>query len=158
MPKVTGLGHVGIFVSDLPRMVDFYSNFLGLEVTDRAADDRIAFLSADPVAEHHEFALARDGGRRTDAQQLSFTVASLADLRAFYSQIKERGFPIDHVVSHGNAFGCYFRDPEGNLVEVYWHTGKDWPQPYSEPIDLSLSEDQLLALLDAMPAFERGNT
>ena len=158
MPKVTGLGHVGIFVSDLPMMVDFYSNFIGLEVTDRAEDDRIAFLSANPAAEHHEFALALDESRHTDAQQLSFTVDSLSDLRVFYAQIQERGYPVDHVVTHGNAFGCYFRDPEGNLVEVYWHTGKDWPQPYSEPIDLSLSEEKLLALLDAMPPYKRGES
>jgi hypothetical protein len=34
---------------------------------------------------------------------------------------------------------------------VYWRTGKDWPQPFGEPIDLRRSEDELRALLDAMP-------
>jgi catechol-2,3-dioxygenase len=152
MPEVTGLGHVGLFVKDPALMVDFYANFLGLTVTDRADDDRIVFLSARPESEHHELALVRNETRRTDAQQISFTVASLSDLRTFYAQIQERGYPVDHVVSHGNAFGCYFRDPEDNQVEVYWHTGKDWPQPYGDPIDLSQSEGELRAVLDRMPA------
>lgn len=152
MPEVTGLGHVGLFVKDPAVMVDFYANFLGLHVTDRAGDDRIVFLSARPEAEHHELALVRDGRRRTDAQQISFTVATLADLRTFYAQICERGYPVDQVVSHGNAFGCYFRDPEANQVEVYWHTGKVWPQPYGQPIDLTRPEEELLGLLERMPA------
>jgi catechol 2,3-dioxygenase-like lactoylglutathione lyase family enzyme len=147
MPSVTGLGHVGLFVKDPDVMVEFYSTFLGMTVSDRGEDDRIIFLSARPEQEHHELVLAKDPSRRTELQQLSFTVGSLADLREFHAQIKVRGYPIDRVVSHGNAFGCYFRDPEGNQVEVYWPTGKIWPQPYGENIDLERSEEELLSLL-----------
>ncbi len=42
MPKVAGLGHVGLFVKDMPKMIDFYTNFLGLTLTDRGPDDRFA--------------------------------------------------------------------------------------------------------------------
>lgn len=150
MTKVSRLGHVGLFVSDPELMLDFYSGFLGMTVTDR--DERRVFLSSRPAEEHHELLLAKNEERHTDPQQLSFVVGSLADLRSFYAQIVERGYPIDHVTSHGNAFGCYFRDPEGNRVEVYWHTGIEWPQPYSDPIDLSLSEAELLGILDRMTA------
>jgi catechol-2,3-dioxygenase len=154
MPRVTGLGHVGLYVRDVEKMIDFYSGFLGLQVTDRADDDRIVFLSARPAEEHHELALARNAELKTEAQQISFTVASLDDLKAFYRQIKERDYPIDRVVNHGNAFGCYFRDPENNRVEVYWHTGKDYPQPHGDPIDLDAPEEELLGLLDDMPVKE----
>jgi catechol-2,3-dioxygenase len=150
MPKVTQLGHVGLFIQDPATMVDFYSGFLGMQVTDREETDKIIFLSARPGEEHHELALAPHETRHTDPQQLSFRVASLADLREFYRQIVERGYPVDRCVSHGNAFGCYFRDPEGNLVEVYWPTGVDWPQPYTLHIDLSLPEGELLKLLGDM--------
>src|SRR5580693_7727212 len=110
MPIVTGLGHVGLFVEDPEVMVEFYSNFLGMTVSDRDGD-RIVFLSARPDQEHHELVLSKDPAQHSELQQLSFTVGSLADLREFHAQIKERGYPIDRVVSHGNAFGCYFRDP-----------------------------------------------
>jgi len=151
MPKVTGLGHVGLYVKDVPKMVEFYSGFLGMEVTDRADDDRIVFLSARPQEEHHELALARSAELKTEAQQVSFTVATLHDLKGFYRQIKERGYPVDRVVNHGIAFGCYFRDPEGNRIEVYWPTGKDFPQPHGDPIDLEASDEALIGVLNNMP-------
>ncbi len=150
MPKVTRLGHVGLFVTDVEKMAEFYSGFLGMTITDR--DERRIFLSTRPKEEHHELLLARNADRHTDPQQLSFVVDSLADLRTFYAQIVERGYSIDHISNHGNAFGCYFRDPEDNRVEVYWHTGIEWPQPFSEPVDLSLSEDELHGVLDKMMA------
>ena len=154
MPKVTGLGHVGLYVNDVPKMVDFYTSFLGLTCTDRADDDRIVFLSARPREEHHEVALAKSADRKTDAQQISFTVGSLKDLKLLYGKIKERGYPIDRVVNHGIAFGCYFRDPENNKVEVYWHTGRDWPQPFANPIDLEQDDAELMRIvrdLDSAP-------
>jgi catechol-2,3-dioxygenase len=150
MPKVTGLGHVGIYVRDPQIMIDFYSGFLGMSVTDRGPDDRIVFLSANPAIEHHEFVLVKSEDRKTDPQQVSFTAASLADLRIFYAEILSRGYPIEMVVNHGNAIGCYFRDPEENVVEVYWHTGRDWPQPYGDPIDLLKSEEELLGIVAAL--------
>ena len=89
MPRVTGLGHVGLFVEDMPMMVDFYSNFLGLTVTDVGLP-RIVFLSARPDEEHHEIALAQaQDGQKTNAQQISFTCGSLHDLKEFYRKINE---------------------------------------------------------------------
>jgi catechol-2,3-dioxygenase len=146
---------VGLYVTDVPKMVDFYSGFLGMQVTDRADDDRIVFLSARPSEEHHELALARNPDIKTEAQQISFTVGSLADLKGFYQQIKQRGYPVDRVVNHGIAFGCYFRDPEGNRVEVYWPTGKEYPQPHGDPIDLEASDRELLDVLENMPEKSR---
>ena len=151
MPRVTGLGHVGLFVQDPAKMVDFYENFLGLTVTDRGEDDRIVFLSARPAQEHHELALVRAPDRKSDPQQVSFTVATLTDLKAFWEGIKARGCPVQRVVNHGIAFGCYIRDPEDNTVEVYWSTGKPYPQPHGDAIDLDLSEEELRAILDNMP-------
>jgi catechol-2,3-dioxygenase len=109
-------------------------------------------LSSRPAEEHHELLLVRDLERHTDPQQLSFVVDSLSDLRDFYAQIVQRGYSIDHVSNHGNAIGCYFRDPEDNRVEVYWHTDLEWPQPFSEPIDLLLSEEDLRGILAKMQA------
>ncbi len=154
MPSVTGLGHVGLYVDDVDKMVDFYSRFLGLKVTDQASDGRITFLSARPEEEHHELALAHSPELKTNAQQISFTVGSLSDLKTFYREIKAHEYPIDRVINHGNAFGCYFRDPEGNRVEVYWHTGRDYPQPHGDAIDLDMSEQELRDIVANMPEKE----
>lgn len=155
MAKVTGLGHVGVYVRDMPAMLAFYTNVLGLEVTDRGEDDRIVFLSARPREEHHELAFVKSPDHRTDAQQISFTVGSLQDLKVLYRRIKAAGRPIERVVNHGIAFGCYFRDPEDNRIEVYWSTGKDYPQPHGDPIDLEADDAELLHILATMPPKER---
>lgn len=152
MPKVAGLGHVGLYVRDVDTMVDFYSSFLGMTKTDQARDGWITFLSARPDDEHHELALVRSATQSSMVQQVSFYVDSLTTLKAFWDGIKQRGYKVDRVINHGNAIGCYFRDPESNQVEVYWKTGKEYPQPHGDAIDLDLSEEEILQVLATMPA------
>jgi catechol 2,3-dioxygenase-like lactoylglutathione lyase family enzyme len=155
MTRVTGLGHVGISVRDMDKMLDFYTRILGLTITDGGGPGgRGVFLSAQPENEHHEFVIGQSDTRRTNAQQISFTVASLDDLRELYHSLKDYGIEQFRVTNHGIAFGCYFRDPEDNYVEVYWSTGMDYPQPHGEPIDLDLSNEELLRVLENMPPKE----
>ena len=59
MPRVTGLGHVGIYVRDLERMVAFYRDVMGMQITKQNWRIGIVFLSADPDAVDHEIALMR---------------------------------------------------------------------------------------------------
>ena len=153
--KVTGLGHVGIFVKDVQKMVDFYTGVLGMTLTDRGVNDRGVFLSARPDEEHHEFVLSQSDENHTFAQQISFTTGSLQDLKELHRKIVDYGCQIDRVVNHGIAFGCYFRDPEDNRVEVYWSTGIDYPQPHGDPIDLSEPDEKLYGLIDHTPAKDR---
>ena len=56
--------------------------------------------------------------------------------------------PINRVVSHGNTVSIYAEDPDGNSVEVYWPTGIDVPQPFGQPMDLTKSEQEILARVD----------
>lgn len=148
MAQTTGLGHVGIYAQDLMKMRDFYTRVIGLQVADEDLDGRgMCFLSADPVSEHHEFVLMK--GRNTPeetqlVQQISFKVPTIQDLREYKQQIEEENLKIDRIVSHGNAFGMYFFDPENNRVELYYRTGFPVPQPHGDPLDLSRSDEELL--------------
>ena len=144
--RVKGLGHVGIYVQDLDRMVEFYRDFLGMTVT--KVSPMAAFLSADPAVRDHEIALIKGRPSLEDPhliQQISMEVASLADLRDFHRRVLERGFPVDMVVSHASAIGCYFRDPEGNPTEVFWLTGLPSWVILAIPIDLDRSDEDLMA-------------
>lgn len=153
MTSVSRLGHVGISIQDMDKMVDFYTRVLGLTVTDGGGPGaRGVFLSAHPETEHHEFVMGVAPDRKTNAQQISFAVGSLEDLKEMYQGVKAYGCKIERVVSHGIAFGCYFRDPEDNIVEIYWPTGVDYPQPVGQPIDLEQSDEELLDVLNNMPA------
>ena len=146
MPRVTGLGHLGIYVRDLERMAAFYRDFLGMTVTKQ--NQGAVFLSGDPAAVDHEIVLARgrpDAGDPHLINQISLRVDTLDDLRVFYRCLRDEGYQIDRVVSHVSAIGCYFRDPEDNRTEVFWLTGKESWATFGEPIDLEQSDEALLA-------------
>ena len=149
MSKVSSLGHVGISVTDMDKMLDFYTRILGLTVTD-GGEGRGVFLSAHPETEHHEFLISPQPDRHTNAQQISFKIESLDELREMYHDIRDYGIDTFRITNHGVAIGCYFRDPENNHVEVYWSTGMDYPQPHGEPIDLDLSTPELVSIIENM--------
>jgi len=48
-------------------------------------------------------------------------------------------------INHGNAWSVYFNDPEGNTIEVYRDSPFHVPQPHGEPLDLTLSDGEILA-------------
>lgn len=120
----------------------------------------MCFMSADPVAEHHEFVLMKGRVTSEDAnviQQISFKVPTIQDLRDYHQRLMAENVKVERIVSHGNAFGMYFFDPEGNRVELYYKTGIPVPQPHGDPIDLSRTDEELLGdarelLLTKMPA------
>jgi catechol 2,3-dioxygenase-like lactoylglutathione lyase family enzyme len=148
MAKVTSLGHVGVYVRDIERSKEFYRDILGLTVSDVSPDSGSVFMTAqDRAVEHHELLLVpgREDGKVV--QQISFRCSSIADLKEFHRLLLERCVPIVRTVSHGNAVGVYFLDPDGNQVEIYWPTGIDWPQPFGKPVDLNASDESILANL-----------
>ena len=158
--------HIGLFVTDLAAMEDFYSRVMGFTVTDRGKLPtpqgfvNLVFLSRDP-AEHHQIVLA--SGRPADLQfnvvnQVSFRVPDLATVKLFHQAI--RGERVSEIapVTHGNAISLYFRDPEGNRLEVFMDTPWYCSQPCREKLDLSKPDDEIMAwterLASALPGFK----
>jgi catechol-2,3-dioxygenase len=145
---IAELGHTGLWVNDLKLMRDFYTRVVGLVVTDEDELAGMVFLSARPEVEHHELVLAvgRVGGRRSRiTHQISWRVESLNDILRLHARFQELGVPIEQEVTHGNAVGIYFFDPEGNRNEVYWHTGRTVRQPFRKTLNLNQSLDAVLA-------------
>ncbi|MET7512240.1 VOC family protein [Streptomyces sp. NPDC005480] len=150
---ITGLGHTGLWVYDLPKMRDFYERVMGLPVTDEDEALQIVFFSARPDEEHHEFVLQT--GRTAaigDKQQhqISWRVESLEDVRTFHRRFEAEGVQVQQEVTHGNAFGIYFFDPEGNRNEVYLRIERDVRQPFRKSIDFGLSQDEIYAEADRL--------
>jgi catechol 2,3-dioxygenase-like lactoylglutathione lyase family enzyme len=153
MARVMGLGHVGIYVTDLERMVAFYRDVMGMQVTKQNWRLGAVFLSADPEAVDHEIALMRGRPSAEDPhliQQISMRVATLDDLRTFHRRLRADGYRIEHVVNHASAIGCYFFDPEGNRTEVFWLTGRPSWVPVANPIDIEQPDEAVLAEVDAL--------
>lgn len=157
--RVAELGHVGLRCWDVARQLDFYTRIIGLTVTDVDEDLGLYFLSARPAYEHHELLLT--GGRDVAAggqliQQISFRCDSLDDVMSFLECFEQEGVPIDMVVSHGNAIGVYFFDPEANRGEVYWPTGMAAKQPYVWHLNLHRdSADVMSSVRDHLADYAR---
>ena len=154
MPKVTSLGHLGFYVRDVERTVAFYRDVLGMTVSDRSPRGSVFMTAQDRLSEHHELLIApgRQEGMTNTIQQISFRCASLSDVKEFYRIFLERNVPIQRIVTHGNTVSIYFEDPDGNSVEVYWPTGIDVPQPFGKPVDLTRTEDEILASVKQLVA------
>lgn len=128
------LGHVNIYVRNAERARAWYAKVLGLH-TYHFAPGRAAFLSAD-LDQSHEVALMQLGDDAPGPQKgqvglnhMAWMVDSLDDLTAAYRRLKENDVKIERIVDHGLSLGIYFRDPDGNGLEVSFELPRDqWPR------------------------------
>lgn len=147
--------HMGFFVRDLERMARFYREVLCFFETDRGdlGPAQLVFLSRNPE-EHHQIVLA--SGRPAEPgfsviNQLSMRVSDVATLRQVRDHAVAHEGVTDMVcVTHGNAVSIYFRDPEGNRIEVFFDTPWYCEQPLREPVDLDRSDEEVLAQAEAL--------
>ncbi len=149
------LTHFGIHAIDLDRMVDFYTRVMGFVISDRGqarSGANVVFMTQNPEC-HHQFVLF--DGRSKDVtynpvNQISFRLDSIDTLKGYREALRKAGIAPERVTDHGNAWAFYFRDPEGNPVEMYCDTPFYTPQPCGEPLDLDQSNDEILRRTEAM--------
>lgn len=86
-------------------------------------NEALAFVSYDE--EHHRIALinipqlADKAPGTSGMDHMAFTYASLADLAANYTRLKaEEGIAPFWAINHGPTTSLYYRDPDGNQVEL----------------------------------------
>lgn len=162
--------HMGLSVKDIDRMESFYTGVLGFTVTDRGevAGLKLVFLSRDPL-DHHQIVLATGRPDSLPANtvnpmfgpsinQISFKLGGLGDLRELKQRLEEFGTDNLFPGNHGIAWSIYAHDPEGNNLEFFVDT--DWYilQPFLIPLDLSKSDEEIVAetkaLCEASEGFE----
>ena len=127
------LGHVNIFVRNVEASQKWYTDVLGLHTYD-LMPGRAAFLSAD-LNQSHEVALIQVGDDapgqakgQVGLNHMAWMMHSLDDLKEIYQRLKEKQVKIDHVSDHGISVGIYFRDPDGNGLEVSYELPRsEWP-------------------------------
>jgi catechol 2,3-dioxygenase-like lactoylglutathione lyase family enzyme len=161
--------HIGFHATDVDRQADFYKSVLDFTETDRGTLPgpngplRLIFLSRDPD-EHHQIVLVSGRPERLDfnvINQVSLKADSLQTLIDFYHRVQAAGVAELVPVTHGNALSVYFRDPEGNRVELYWDLPWYVSQPCRVVAPFELPAEELLAWAEAhargLPGFkERG--
>lgn len=141
------LSHIGIYVTDMDRMREFYTRLLGFQVMDQGELRnrlRLTFLSKDPK-DHHQIVLVsgREPGTRSTINQITFRVASIREVRAMHELLVANKVDGIDPVDHGNAWSVYFLDPEGNRLEFFCDTPWYVAQPRRTRLDFTLSDAQI---------------
>jgi catechol-2,3-dioxygenase len=155
MTKRKGLtfSHVGFYVNQVQAMADFYVQVLDFTVTDRGKLDtpngpvELVFLSRDPD-HHHQIVLASgrpDPLAFNTINQISLIADSLETLQEFHTRLQDAPVTDVQPVTHGNALSIYFRDPEGNRIELYLDLPWYVSQPARVPLPIELPGEQLMA-------------
>lgn len=155
--------HVNLKTTRLQEMIDWYGEVVGTEVVFK--DDTGAWLSNDGA--NHRVALLAfpgfvddpDKDTRTGMHHCAFELESFPDLNANYLRLRERGITPDICIDHGMTFSYYYRDPDGNHVELqcdnfgHWAASKEWMQRSEEfhanPIGHFVDPEKVAAALAA---------
>ena len=123
MIQARRLGHVVLNVRDAAKSKEFYTRTLGLRVAHEDLQRGTVFLSFG--REHHDLALFQMAtGEPPDATQpglhhMAWQLGNFEELQAAYRELKAIGVPVESTVEHNVTRSVYFRDPDGNRVELF---------------------------------------
>jgi len=162
----TKLAHVVFQTNRIPEMRDWYCAALDGRVI--YENERLCFVTYDD--EHHRVAFANFGplaprdpsstelmikpSESPGLHHVAFTFGSLGELLDTYVRLKERGVRPFFCVNHGPTTSMYFRDPDGNRIELQIDNfataeeGQAWmktPAFDRNPIGVEFHPDDLLA-------------
>ena len=113
------LAHVVFVTANLPKMVKFWTTFLGGSITHE--NSQLAFIRYDE--EHHRIAIINVPGTlprhpaSAGMHHVAFTFNNLRDLVTAYNQRKAHGILPVRCVNHGPTTSMYYFDPDGNTIE-----------------------------------------
>jgi catechol 2,3-dioxygenase-like lactoylglutathione lyase family enzyme len=134
------LSHVLLFCTDVPRSLRFYSEVLGLRLSDRSGD-LIAFTHGAHSSDHHLLALVKS--EAPGLHHSSWIVRNVDEIGLGMEQMLAAGFTAGwglgrHVV--GSNYFYYARDPWGSFAEFscgidYIDASTEWPSGDYPPED-----------------------
>jgi catechol 2,3-dioxygenase-like lactoylglutathione lyase family enzyme len=128
-PRPRKLGHLVLKVRDIRKSVKFYTEIVGLEVSDWI-EDKMVFLRCGK--DHHDLGLFQlppdaaeydgSGSNAPGLEHLSYEVEDYEEIKRIVAFLQEKGVEIVRGPGkHGPGENIFlvFRDPDGNYVEFY---------------------------------------
>jgi lactoylglutathione lyase len=120
-PQITGVSHVGYFVSDLPKTIAFWHDLLGFDeytTLNKLGTDqtRIAFIKIND-RQHIELFTDAPPAPPSMMSHYCFSVSSVDEMRTF---LRSKGFDVKPGNGGKTRTGDYafeIKDPDGTLVE-----------------------------------------
>ncbi len=124
------LHHVTMKTSHLDEMIAWYGLVIGAKVqfknpvaawtTNDAANHRIAFLAVPGLDDDPEKI------RHNGMHHCAFEYDNFADLMSTYDRLRKAGVEPAFCLDHGMTMSLYYKDPEGNFVELQSDSFSDW--------------------------------
>ncbi len=149
----TRIGHVHLKVADLDRAIGFYRDVMGFELQQRYGR-HAAFLSAGGY--HHHIGLntweslggTPPAAGHTGLYHVAFLYPDRASLGMALKRALEAGVELEGAADHGVSEAIYFRDPDGNGIEIYRDRApEDWPRDAAGELEMTNARLDLNALL-----------
>ena len=121
--QIDRIDHIVITAFDLDRTIDFYSKVMGMEPITFAGGRRGLSFGRQKINLHQS-------GREFEPKALKPTPGSMdlcfiteTPLAEVISHLKSHGVaiaqgPVEKTGAQGPMMSVYFRDPDGNLIEV----------------------------------------
>jgi catechol 2,3-dioxygenase len=149
------LGHVNLIVDELNRSTRFYNQVCGLALEFTEVGLKANFLGTGNTPHdvgmiectHGQDRHGRDGHLQIPAaaaahvalNHIAWEMATEADLVAGFTRARNAGLAIGRTADHQIAHSVYMHDPDGNMVEFYADTVKDWRGVLHGEVDLITS-------------------
>jgi catechol 2,3-dioxygenase len=161
--------HVNLKTTRLQEMIDWYSTVVGSQVLFQ--NPMGAWMSNDEA--NHRIALTAFPGftddpekdTRTGLHHTAFEYGSFEQLNASYLRLKAAGIVPDFCLDHGMTFSYYYRDPDGNHIELQvdnfgdWSKSSEWMRSSSEfrndPLGKFVDPDRVADAFAAGEPFDR---
>jgi catechol 2,3-dioxygenase-like lactoylglutathione lyase family enzyme len=134
------IGHVALYVADIKRSTQFYTDVLGFYVSDAYDDGMMpggaAFLRCNP--DHHGIALFKATEQNpagAGLHHMAFEVASLDDVVRARAHLRKNNVQIDFDGRRraGVQIAVEFRDPDNHRLEIYWGIDQIAPGEAARP-------------------------
>ncbi len=136
MPDGTSLTNVTLRVRNLERMLDFWCAVLGLEEVAREGNT----VHLAPSGRAFTLTLLHDPDAPLRPQpsiglyHIALLLPNRASLAAAVRRLLDRNALFEGASDHGVSEALYFRDPEGNGLELYRDKPRaQWPRPSRGP-------------------------
>jgi catechol 2,3-dioxygenase-like lactoylglutathione lyase family enzyme len=115
------LGHILKFSTDINRDAKFYTDVLGMKLSDRIGDELALFLRCGGDSDHHTLAMATS--EAPGLHHMSWEMGNVDQLRLRAQHLLDKGYKDGWGIGrhiYGSNYFHYIRDPWMGLHEFFW--------------------------------------